>query len=315
MAGVVGGLATAAAKMPGRWGNAVVEVLLLQKRDFDNVLKASIMKTWEEIREAMAGFHYFEHWGEVALRETCILAKISHFKTGDTILGDGHGQPNMAYFLIRGRARLIQHLLLVPKVSSTGLVKYRCLPPGTTTFPAGTQTHFMQVAVFSKGECFGIGEDMQDRRVVAATPVSALLVPRYVLQQRGHGNLWARIRRFLNSRFPSQDALLKHFLNGRDWAKYRRDLVMHLLQGRPPLADTTVHDVPLSLRTRDWIPLEKHSCYELGRLPDPRASRWRAAREERAAVERRVAAAKREQRAELAFKARERAAQRGVKFA
>ncbi|XP_052132331.1 cGMP-dependent protein kinase-like [Frankliniella occidentalis] len=236
---------------------SVVEVLLLQKRDFDNVLKASIMKTWEEIREAMATFPYFEQWGEVALRETCILAKISHFKTGDTILGDGHGQANMAYFLIRGRARLIQHLLLVPKVSSTGLVKYRCLPPGSTTFPAGTQTHFMQVAIFSRGECFGIGEDMVDRRVVADGPVSALLVPRYVLQQRGHGNLWARIRRFLNSRFPSQDALLKQFLNGRDWAKYRRDLVLHLLQGRPPLADTTIHDVPLSLRTRKCAPSEK----------------------------------------------------------
>lgn len=37
----------------------------------------------------------------------------------------------MAYFLIKGRARLIQHLLLLPRVSSTGLVKYRCLPPGT----------------------------------------------------------------------------------------------------------------------------------------------------------------------------------------
>lgn len=62
-------------------------MLLLQKRDFDNVLKASIMRTWEEIREAMATFPYFEHWGEVAMRETCILAKICHYKPGDTILG------------------------------------------------------------------------------------------------------------------------------------------------------------------------------------------------------------------------------------
>lgn len=44
--------------------------------------------------------------------------------------GDGRGHPNMAYFLMSGRATLIQHMVLVPKLSSTGLVKYRCLPPG-----------------------------------------------------------------------------------------------------------------------------------------------------------------------------------------
>ena len=46
-----------------------------------------------------------------------------------------------------------------------------------------------------------------DRRVVAVSHVSALLVPRYVLLQRGRGNLWPRIRRFLNSRFPTQVGL------------------------------------------------------------------------------------------------------------
>lgn len=67
---------------------AVVEVLLLQKRDFDNVLKASIMKTWEEVREAMASFPYFQHWDEVAMRETCIMAKILRFQKDETILGE-----------------------------------------------------------------------------------------------------------------------------------------------------------------------------------------------------------------------------------
>lgn len=28
---------------------------------------------------------------------------------------------------------------------------------GATTLPAGAQTHFMQVAILSKGECFGVG--------------------------------------------------------------------------------------------------------------------------------------------------------------
>ncbi|XP_034250291.1 uncharacterized protein LOC117650798 [Thrips palmi] len=292
---------------------SVVEVLLLQKRDFDNVLKASIMKTWEEMREAMASFPYFEHWGEVAMRETCIMAKILHFKKDETILGDGHGHPNMAYFLMKGRATLIQHMVLVPKVSSAGLVRYTCVPTGAAT-PPGAQTHFMQVAILSKGECFGVGEDMADRRVVANGPVSVLLVPRYVLLQRGHGNLWARIRRFLNSRYPTQEALLQQFLNGRDWARYRRELVLHLLQARPAVADTTVHDVPLSTR-RQFIPSEKHTCYELGRLEDPRAWRWRAAKRERAALEQRVQATKREHRAELAFQEEQRSRQRGVKFA
>lgn len=41
------------------------ELLYLMKEDFKNVLQASIQKQWDEVREAMSAFTYFDALDEV----------------------------------------------------------------------------------------------------------------------------------------------------------------------------------------------------------------------------------------------------------
>lgn len=88
------------------------ELLCLKKEDFDIVLKASVMEQWDAIINAMSNFTYFNDWDEVARRECCILAKMREFAPGETILGDGFGFPNSAYFVIKGKCKVIEHLMV-----------------------------------------------------------------------------------------------------------------------------------------------------------------------------------------------------------
>lgn len=88
----------------------------MKKNDFDVVLKASVQKQWEKIMSAMSHFTYFDEWDEVATRECCILARLRQYSPEETILGDGLGLPNYAYFVVSGKCRVVEHLYVNTKV-------------------------------------------------------------------------------------------------------------------------------------------------------------------------------------------------------
>lgn len=88
------------------------ELLCLQRADFDTILKSSIQAQWDDIKQHMKMFSYFDGWDEVAVRECCILAKKRVYTENETILGDGDGADNHVHFVIKGKCRVIEHLLL-----------------------------------------------------------------------------------------------------------------------------------------------------------------------------------------------------------
>lgn len=65
----------------------------------------------------MSRFTYFDEWDEVSCRECCILARMRQYKPDETILGDGLGLSTHAYFITKGKCRVVEHLLLNVKVT------------------------------------------------------------------------------------------------------------------------------------------------------------------------------------------------------
>ncbi|KAF5284733.1 hypothetical protein FQR65_LT13435 [Abscondita terminalis] len=90
------------------------ELLKLKKEDFDVVLKATVQEEWDNIKEALNMFTYFQNWDEISKRECCILSKIQEYKIDETILGDGVGLTDYVYFVINGSCRIIHHLMVTP---------------------------------------------------------------------------------------------------------------------------------------------------------------------------------------------------------
>ncbi|XP_049547597.1 uncharacterized protein LOC125958327 [Anopheles darlingi] len=124
----------------------------------------------------------------------------------------------------------------------------------TGTGQAGTEHHFFDLATYSRGSVFGIGEHMVDRVVFARSRVQCLLIPRYWLleKQQNRGNVWHRIRIFLEQRQPSRDRLFRHFLFELRWHRYRRQLVDDHVTVHAPRHLPQLRDVPLVCRIEEY---------------------------------------------------------------
>lgn len=91
------------------------------------------------------------------------------------------------------------------------------------TTPASVKKIYMQVCVFGEKACFSLGEPMQNRRVVAVTPVTCLQIPGYLLL--GRDAIWLRIKQFLTKRIPTTNAVFAQFVRQRQWRQYKTELV------------------------------------------------------------------------------------------
>ncbi|KAI4471222.1 hypothetical protein MML48_1g07607 [Holotrichia oblita] len=140
------------------------------------------------------------------------------------------------------------------KVRPILLVKKESVAPSITDLPHDVETHFMQVCILSETACFGLGENMRRRRVVAMSDyVECLLIPRYWLFQHNRGNLWTRIQQYLDSHIPSTEKVFQEFLNQRKWLRYRRNLAQDIFK-KPPV--TAYYNIPYSIRINEDIPLD-----------------------------------------------------------
>lgn len=133
-------------------------------------------------------------------------------------------------------------------------IKKEELAPSVTDLPIDVETHFMQVCVFSELACFGLGENLKRRRVVAMSDyVECLLIPRYWLYQHNRSNIWTRIQQYLDSRIPNTEQVFNEFLTQRRWFKYRADLT-HSIFKKPPV--TAYYNIPYSIRINEEVHLE-----------------------------------------------------------
>lgn len=112
------------------------------KEDFNNVLKATIKARWDEIRDAMLKFSYFDDWDDVAIRECCILSKIKCYDPNTIILGDDvdQGNQDLVYFVIEGSCVMIEHLFVKETIRG-GRVYYE---PYTDPIPEESSSEEMQ---------------------------------------------------------------------------------------------------------------------------------------------------------------------------
>ncbi|XP_041972647.1 uncharacterized protein LOC121728546 [Aricia agestis] len=126
--------------------------------------------------------------------------------------------------------------------------------PVTLGVPQKTvHTYFMQVCIFNTGSTFGFGENMRDRRIVALTPVTCMLLPKIWLLQRNTANIWSRIQHYLEKKIPTKKQLFKEFVLARKWEDYKEQIVEDVVARANAVNWTTVHDVPYSIRMEEML--------------------------------------------------------------
>uniref|UniRef100_A0A182MZR1 Cyclic nucleotide-binding domain-containing protein n=1 Tax=Anopheles dirus TaxID=7168 RepID=A0A182MZR1_9DIPT len=233
-----------------------------------------------DLLDALARFSYFDRWSDEQRRDCCHRAQIRRFEPDQTVFVEGQAPVNYAHFVLSGECGLLQCLKLHRRRDRrTGARRYRlsraqptedeitrfhrrrqqggedflsaASAPVEQRRPAAhCECHFVDIATYSRGSVFGVGEHMVDRAVYARTPVRCLLVPRYWLLEKpqNRGNIWNRIRIFLEQRQPSRDRLFRWFLSELLWHRYRRQLVDDFRLVHAPRHLPRLIDVPLVCR-------------------------------------------------------------------
>ncbi|XP_052900093.1 uncharacterized protein LOC128306585 [Anopheles moucheti] len=240
---------------------------------------AKLTPDGQDLLDALARFTYFDRWSEEQRRDCCHRAQIRQFEPDQTVFIEGQAPVNYAHFMLSGECGLLQCLMLHRRRDRrTGAKRYRLSraqptedeitrfhrrrrqqgveQSQTAEHPASThkatkfEHHFVDIATYSRGSVFGIGEHMVDRAVFARTHVQCLLIPRYWLLEKpqNRGNIWNRIRIFLEQRQPSRERLFRWFLNELLWHRYRRQLVDDFLLVHAPRHLPRLIDVPLVCR-------------------------------------------------------------------
>jgi hypothetical protein len=97
------------------------------------------------------------------------------------------------------------------------------------------------------------GENLEDRSIITITEVECLLCPYHLLLQNSKANIWEKIKRFLDIYLPTKEQLFKKFLKQRRWLEYREGLVKDILKKSNIHSNTTIHDIPYSIRIKEGV--------------------------------------------------------------
>lgn len=113
--------------------------------------------------------------------------------------------------------------------------------------PPNLQKIFMQVCVLSELGCFGLNR-IKHRNVIAKNEVTVLRVPKYWILERTQGNVWGRLKHYMDSQIPSSKHVFNAFVRERQWISFKKDLVKDMLKHRPPVNNYS--NVPFSIRVK-----------------------------------------------------------------
>lgn len=119
---------------------------------------------------------------------------------------------------------------------------------------ASIKYQFVDVGTFSVGAVFGINENIENRVIIARTIVQCLLIPRQWLFQKAQniGNVWPRIKLFLNSSIPSQEKLFEEYLRNQKWKKYKRRTIEQIKQHNKIMdPETQYYNIPIVCRIQE----------------------------------------------------------------
>lgn len=98
------------------------------------------------------------------------------------------------------------------------------------------------------GGLFGVGEKCDYRVVMARTTVQCLLLPSYWLmeEEQNPGNMWQRMRFYLDRCLPSRESLFQDYINTRKWGQFQKECVEPFTHSITN--PTKIEDIPIVIR-------------------------------------------------------------------
>ncbi|XP_022084507.1 uncharacterized protein LOC110975934 [Acanthaster planci] len=238
------------------------EFLVLDKPDFDQVLRRSYQQEWETRMSALRSLAAFGQWSEEELSATNDRAKLVEFPPNTPIISNLAQAPDDIYFIKSGTCKVVREVTLLQSCLPFGHTKLS-LPPLDADHkvldsfkPEKYQRlsrKLLHIANIGKGKFFGVGEDLRRTHIISAGKVECILVSRVSFMRHDRGKSLECMQQTVEQLYPSYEETFTSYLQDKRWRAYKHGLVQELAFRRNIPNNTTLDDVPLILRRDDKI--------------------------------------------------------------
>ncbi|KAL3286016.1 hypothetical protein HHI36_000530 [Cryptolaemus montrouzieri] len=106
------------------------EFMMIEKNAFNAIIRKDVMLRYNIITGYVKKLPYFDSYDQKNLIEACLVAKVKEFEHDELILGDDVGFAQYTYFIVKGKVKIIQHLMFTTECNkSRGKNKYKLYDP------------------------------------------------------------------------------------------------------------------------------------------------------------------------------------------
>ncbi|XP_063923033.1 uncharacterized protein LOC135137340 [Zophobas morio] len=209
------------------------------------------VSSYQGIRSKVAKFNYFDEWDEETITKLCNVSRIKTFASDQVILGGKCDLKSYVYFVVEGSCRLVECLNL-PKQVQSGVRTRTCfVNVGIYIFIQSLYWFYrkwLQVCTLNRLSCFNIGENLENRQIVAISDTECLLIPFYWLLERNDANIWVRIKQFLTWKMPKTSVIIEQLLKEEKWSRRKHKLIK--AKAKRKVDTIGFHQVPYSLKVQ-----------------------------------------------------------------
>ncbi|CAH3124264.1 unnamed protein product [Pocillopora meandrina] len=239
------------------------EFLRVDKPDFDEVLRNSHQIEWERRLSILNSQPILKEWEKTEIRNTVAHTKIREFPPNTVILGDMDVPADDVYLIQSGKCRVVREITMIKKESSFGKIQLK-LPPINfnennidNNVKERVVRKFLSVHMLSKGDFFGVGEDLKKTFIISVGRVHCLLISQLIFMKKERGKSLEAMKQGMNQAFLTHKQAFKTYTDDRDWKIYKKKLVDEIVRRRKRPHSTTYDDVPIVVRVENSHYFEK----------------------------------------------------------
>ncbi len=225
--------------------NDETELLYLDRKDYDVVLRNSHKREWESRTRLIKKHPLFRGYSSESLFKAIEGSYTQEYKRDSVILKDLSIPSLRVNFIVKGHCMVVQKVKLWEKVQSYHQDNYMFpMYAESSTKTSSTSCSSLKlvgnkvyrlvikwwlIRILKEGEYFGLGEGNENMCVICDQSVTILMMSRMVFHHHNRGQDLIRLLAEATSWYPSSEEALKSYIEWKRWMQYKRNVGLEIL--------------------------------------------------------------------------------------
>lgn len=227
------------------------QFLRVDKPDFDMVLKTSYEKEWEDRLKSLKSIPFFSSWPESDLKYINVNCKVRQYEHQDILFTENNMTEEFVYFIAHGVCQMVKKLCIMEtpcylnrNKTMVSLATEEMKESASKDPQKKLRERFFVLDTLTRGDFFGVGEDLTSTYIIASGKVECLMLSRHTLYSLErmtnsgncnslcNGTIKDQLRQAENRCIPAEEVFEKWMTSIR-WKNYKKQAVNEVLSRKP----------------------------------------------------------------------------------